>query len=303
MALNKIKVNDTTTVNTGVVYDISKATSQSYDSLSAALGTSGNNVPPEVREGGMSIRFVSNMNSDNKYVQYRLTANEFSIDETKWQKKGEEVSVDQNTQATVNVAESITIGNQKYNIRDYRVTDIAEKMGVSTLYWKIGIDVSYIDTSGNVQVSASGTYFISEPFDVKVGDVINITSAASGYTVLAKVDNNSYIPLVLSPQTNYNYTVTEDSIVVVCGDKNSLQVNISRIDNYQNQINQISKDVEDIYENVNYLFDNEKSINPQVYFENRGISAYVDSIVNWDGQTVALLPCIEGQSYAIKNEE
>ena len=58
MALNKIKVNDTTTVNTGVVYDITKATSQSYDSLSVALGTDGNNVPLEVREGGMTVRFV-----------------------------------------------------------------------------------------------------------------------------------------------------------------------------------------------------------------------------------------------------
>ena len=58
MALNKIKVNDTTTVNTGVVYDITKVTSQSYDSLSAALGTDGNNVPSEVREGGMTVRFV-----------------------------------------------------------------------------------------------------------------------------------------------------------------------------------------------------------------------------------------------------
>ena len=58
MALNKIKVNDTTTVNTGVVYDITKATGQSYDSLSAALGTDGNNIPPEVREGGMTVCFV-----------------------------------------------------------------------------------------------------------------------------------------------------------------------------------------------------------------------------------------------------
>ena len=58
MALNKIKVNDTTTVNTGVVYDITKATGQSYDSLSSALGTNGNNVPLEIREGGMSVRFV-----------------------------------------------------------------------------------------------------------------------------------------------------------------------------------------------------------------------------------------------------
>ena len=58
MSLNKIKINNTTTVNTGVVYDITKATGQSYDSLAAAFGTNGNNVPPEVREGGMTIRFV-----------------------------------------------------------------------------------------------------------------------------------------------------------------------------------------------------------------------------------------------------
>ena len=58
MSLNNIKINDSTVVNTGVIYDISKATNQTYNTLSGALGTSGNNVPPEVREGGMSVRFV-----------------------------------------------------------------------------------------------------------------------------------------------------------------------------------------------------------------------------------------------------
>lgn len=58
MSLNNIKINDSTVVNTGVVYDISKITNQTYNTLSDALGTSGNNVPPEVREGGMSIRYV-----------------------------------------------------------------------------------------------------------------------------------------------------------------------------------------------------------------------------------------------------
>ena len=56
MGLNNIKINNTTNVNTGVVFDISKTTGQSYETLSDAL--SGNNVPSEVREGGMSIRFV-----------------------------------------------------------------------------------------------------------------------------------------------------------------------------------------------------------------------------------------------------
>jgi hypothetical protein len=56
MILNKIKINDTATVTPGVVYDISKVTGQTYDTLADAL--SGNNVPSEVREGGMSVRFV-----------------------------------------------------------------------------------------------------------------------------------------------------------------------------------------------------------------------------------------------------
>ena len=56
MVLNKIKINDTATITPSVVYDISKATGQSYETLSDAL--SGNNVPPEVREGGMSVRFI-----------------------------------------------------------------------------------------------------------------------------------------------------------------------------------------------------------------------------------------------------
>ena len=58
MSLNRIKINESTVVNTGIVYDISKATGQSYETLADALGTGGNNVPLEVREGGMSVRFV-----------------------------------------------------------------------------------------------------------------------------------------------------------------------------------------------------------------------------------------------------
>ena len=58
MILNKIKINDTATVTPGVVYDISKATGQSYETLADALGTDGENVPSEVREGGMSVRYV-----------------------------------------------------------------------------------------------------------------------------------------------------------------------------------------------------------------------------------------------------
>ena len=90
MSLNKITINDTTTVNTGIVYDISKATGQSYETLSDAL--SGNNVPLEVREGGMSIRFVQT--SDNKYVQYRLITDEWSTNIEDWSFYGNDIYVD-----------------------------------------------------------------------------------------------------------------------------------------------------------------------------------------------------------------
>ena len=90
MSLNNIKINNTTTVNTGVVYDISKATGQSYDTLADALGTDGKNVPLEVREGGMSVRFVHT--GENKYVQYFLTKDEWSIDLSNWSEMLKSVS-------------------------------------------------------------------------------------------------------------------------------------------------------------------------------------------------------------------
>ena len=67
MSLNKIKINDTTTVNTGIVYDISKAhNGETYTNLIDALGTNGINVPLEVREGGMSVKFIQT--SDATYL-------------------------------------------------------------------------------------------------------------------------------------------------------------------------------------------------------------------------------------------
>ena len=84
MSLNKISINDTTTVNTGIVYDISKANNgATYTDLADALGTDGKNVHLEVREGGMSVKFIQT--SDNKYVQYRLMTTSFSTNEADWQ--------------------------------------------------------------------------------------------------------------------------------------------------------------------------------------------------------------------------
>lgn len=65
------------------VYDISAHHSNNtYVDLAAALD-GGNNIPQELRRGGMSVKFVQS--SDNKYVQYRLMNNQWSTTESDWQ--------------------------------------------------------------------------------------------------------------------------------------------------------------------------------------------------------------------------
>jgi hypothetical protein len=74
----------------GGVYDVSSHNDDAvFESLSALLGSANLStlIPSSVRHGGMSIRFMQGSvpNSDNKYVQYRLTANSWSTNIANWQ--------------------------------------------------------------------------------------------------------------------------------------------------------------------------------------------------------------------------
>ena len=60
-----------------------------YADLSAALD-GGNNIPQSLRKGGMSVKFVRS--SDNKYVQYRLTADEWSTNTDDWRNVEDEIN-------------------------------------------------------------------------------------------------------------------------------------------------------------------------------------------------------------------
>ena len=76
----------------GEVFDISEYHSgTTYADLAAALD-GGNNVPEGIRKGGMSVKFVQT--SDNKYVQFRLMAQSFTTDVTKWQGVDDEPTID-----------------------------------------------------------------------------------------------------------------------------------------------------------------------------------------------------------------
>lgn len=68
----------------GGVFDITAYhNGTKYADLTAALGISGANVPQSLRKGGMSVKFVQSY--DDKYVQYRLTNQNWSTTVTDWQ--------------------------------------------------------------------------------------------------------------------------------------------------------------------------------------------------------------------------
>lgn len=68
-----------------IMFDVSARNNGAvFESLQALLSSSNLNtlIPTSVRHGGMSIRFIRS--SDNKYVQYRLTNQNWSIDVNDW---------------------------------------------------------------------------------------------------------------------------------------------------------------------------------------------------------------------------
>ena len=78
MSVNKILVNNNDSNYTHSIFDISEYTGISYDILSDAL----DDVPQAKRKGGMTIRYID---SNDKYVQYRLMSDTFNITPANWQ--------------------------------------------------------------------------------------------------------------------------------------------------------------------------------------------------------------------------
>ena len=77
-------------VKQAIIYDVSAHNNGAvFESLSALLSSSDLDtlIPTSVRHGGMTIRFIqgSEQSSDNNYVQFFCTADEFTTDVTKWQ--------------------------------------------------------------------------------------------------------------------------------------------------------------------------------------------------------------------------
>ena len=87
MNVNKININQSsqTYYIASDIYDVSYHNSDVvFESLQSLLNNDNLSIliPIVVRCGGMSIRFIQS--SENKYVQYRLMADDFTTDTTQW---------------------------------------------------------------------------------------------------------------------------------------------------------------------------------------------------------------------------
>ena len=68
-----------------MIFDVSEANSgQPFDTLSNALTYADSVLLDSQKKGGMTIKYVQS--SDNKYVKYFLTKDEWSASEADWQK-------------------------------------------------------------------------------------------------------------------------------------------------------------------------------------------------------------------------
>jgi len=83
--IDRLNVNQTPAFLKDGVFDISEYNNGAvYTDLSDALGQNGINIPPTIRKGGMSVKFIQS-NDDHKYVQYRLVKNAWSNAVSDWQ--------------------------------------------------------------------------------------------------------------------------------------------------------------------------------------------------------------------------
>lgn len=163
------------------VYDISAHHSNNtYVDLAAALD-GGNNIPQSLQKGGMSVKFVQS--SDNKYIQARCMAQNFTTDVTQWQ------GVDSKpVDGSHNLLESN--GAAPFNSL------------MPNGYKFYGRIQGYLDSNGTFH--SGGTYNCTDYISVTPGIVVTIkeyydagTNVAFGYS-----DKNGSNPVVLLQATS-----------------------------------------------------------------------------------------------------
>lgn len=176
-------------LSTEIIYDVSAHNDRAvFESLQALLSSSNLStlIPTSVRCGGMSIRFIQ---SDNKYVQYRLMTTSFSTIESDWLEYG--------------INETIVQSTDDYTLTDLVWTDTGVNgLKNSSDFWlKAGdkLNFSYTASYGGIiqQKKSDGTYvsLFSSP-DVQTLTAFKFICQVGGYY---RFKVNSIENIVITP--------------------------------------------------------------------------------------------------------
>lgn len=172
----------------GEVYDISANHADTkYADLAAALGTNGANVPQSLQKGGMSVKFVQS--SDNKYVQARCMADEFTTDVSQWQGVDDEP-----TAGSKNLVKSGGIANEVNNIE----ANINDSILLPQIQGKfIPLAVS-IGTVIDVNSPTSNSWYNYSLFQVEKDDVVILNGSGGNDSRLYGILDSTYHLLVVA---------------------------------------------------------------------------------------------------------
>ena len=227
----------------GGVYDISSHNDNVvFESLSALLSSSNLStlIPPLVRHGGMSIKFIqgSKQSSDNKYVQYRLMATSFSTTESDWQGVDDEPTI-----GSQNFVESRGIYGMLYNERNTKQGYLAQDLTDTIIDNPNWIVSDYIPVSPgvgvNVYVVKTNEYSDKAAIlEYKSDKTVNNFWRCGGYTnnpFNVNVKADSYYLRISYPKDadfviinthSFNYTVTkkDDFTIIHTGERRPIKL-------------------------------------------------------------------------------
>jgi len=190
-----------------------------YADLTAALGTGGANIPDDLRKGGMSVKFVQS--SDNKYIQARCMAQNFTTDITQWQGVDDEP-----TAGSDNLVKSGGVDEKKLS-----------KKGIYSDLAFTQVDNYYIKNDFTQSLyNEDGRYYGYVP--VSNGDVLKITGYNLSTVIFGALikKNTAGVQIVYASATSGSFraivTVLEDGILYVNGNTNYGTISISKVTGY-----------------------------------------------------------------------
>lgn len=221
-----------------IIFDVSSHNNGAvFESLQSLLSSPNLNtlIPVSVRCGGMTIRFVQS--SDNKYVQYRLMAQNFTTDVTQWQGVD-----DKPTLGSDNLVKSGGVAD--------KISELEKK--ISAIKIEAELHLGYIDkATGEVKAISSG-YYYSTPFVVSKNDILKITCLANTQAIFTLFNSTDItigsIGTVLCPSIGsdvrtYEITCQSDGYVAISLQGTDYELSILKDGALKPRVEKIEQDI------------------------------------------------------------